>query len=211
MKKSLKFIVLPIMLLSCALMVSACQKPEDKVAIHTPFKTVYYVGDELDVTGGILNYTKDGTTTQVVITSSMITGFTSATAGTFNMVIYYDGLSVVVPYTVNSIPELNLDLNKLYRSEYQESENSYMYAKFIASNRIGMFFSSTQFTSANPPTFEHSQEQFVISSTKFENGNWVVNSVVDSTTIKITIISENMINVYISIGVNTLNINLYAC
>ena len=206
------------MLLSCAFMVSACQKPEDKITIHTPFKTQYYVGEQLDVTGGILNYTKDGKTTQVAITSNMVTGFSSANAGTFNIVIYYQGLSVLVAYTVNEIPALNIDYNKFYRSELINEGgmgNNYAYAKFIDGLTFGMFFTSTEFTATNPPQFTNSASQFAISSRNFVNGKWVVTVVpgqaIVDVNISVTIISETEINVYYSVGVEVLDINLYAC
>ena len=73
---------------------------KDGIKINTSFKTEYCMGDTLDVTGGILDYTKDGKTTQVVITSTMVSGFTSSTTGTRRVVITYDGFTCMVSYTI---------------------------------------------------------------------------------------------------------------
>lgn len=192
MKKLLKFIVLPIMLLSCALMVSGClDKPEDKIAIHTPFKTVYYVGEELDVIGGILNYTKDGKTTQVAITNTMITGFNTLNAGNYNMIITYEGLTVVVPYTINNIPELTLNCNIIYKSEYITSPGGYYYVKFLSQNSVGVYGSEEEYTTANPPSMDHfTYGRAQIVSKELIGGKWVLTAYDTNTTAdnRITII-----------------------
>lgn len=88
----------------------------DGISIHTNFDTTYYVGEELDITGGILNYTKDGKTTQVSITDNMITGFSNETAGTRSMVITYQGETLVVSYVVKDIPEIPFSFEKVYKA-----------------------------------------------------------------------------------------------
>ena len=89
----------------------------DGISIHTNFDTTYYVGEELDVTGGILNYTKDGKTTQVSITDNMITGFSNETAGTRSLVITYQGETLVVNYVVKDTPEIPFSFEKVYKSD----------------------------------------------------------------------------------------------
>lgn len=105
----------------------------DGISIHTNFDTTYYVGEDLDVTGGIINYTKDGKTSQVVITDSMITGFSNDVAGTRNMVITYLGETLVVSYVVKEIPEVPLSFEKVYCSNLVSSDGvhqEYFYVRF---------------------------------------------------------------------------------
>lgn len=76
------------------------KKSNDGISINTSFKTEYYMGEKLDLTGGTLNYTKDGNTKQVNITSDMVNGFTSVSSGTRTLVISYQGFTCTVPYTI---------------------------------------------------------------------------------------------------------------
>lgn len=74
---------------------------EDGIKINSSFKTEYYLGERLDVSGGILDYTKNGKTSQVAIETNMVSGFTSSTTGTRSVVITYEGFTCMVSYTIN--------------------------------------------------------------------------------------------------------------
>ena len=72
------------------------------LAISRLPKTGYFVGDELDVSGGELSVTySDGTVKYVDITEDMISGFTTAKAGTFTITVTYEGLTVKYGITVS--------------------------------------------------------------------------------------------------------------
>lgn len=77
MKKWTKFLILPALILCSLFSLFACGKTQDGIKIHSEFKTVYYVGEELDLTGGIIDYTSEGNTVQVVISEEMVSGFST--------------------------------------------------------------------------------------------------------------------------------------
>lgn len=87
--------------------------PSDGIKINTGFKSEYYQGELIDVTGGILDYTKEGKTTQVVITSDMISGFTSDTTGSRKLVVTYDGFTCTLSYTIKA--PLTVQDNVVYK------------------------------------------------------------------------------------------------
>ena len=108
--KNNKIIKLSILLLFVAVtfVVSGCDLFSSRQATITltqPFKTEYNVGDELDVTGGIITYTDvNGVSTTVTVTKSMISGFNSQTETGSNprtMIITYNGATFSVGYTVS--------------------------------------------------------------------------------------------------------------
>lgn len=95
---------------------------KDGLSIHTNFDTTYYVGQDLDVTGGILNYTKDGKTTQIAVTESMISGFITKKAGNRNMIVTYEGETLLINYTVNELPtKPDVSTSKVYKSNIIEN------------------------------------------------------------------------------------------
>jgi len=106
---------------------------KDGLSIHTNFDTTYYVGQDLDVTGGILNYTKDGKTTQIAVTESMISGFTKDKAGNRNMIVTYEGETLLINYTVNELPtKPNVSTSKVYKSQEISSSNEGNEEKTVA-------------------------------------------------------------------------------
>lgn len=71
------------------------------IKINTAFKTEYYMGENLDVSGGIIDYTdRNNTTQQIAIYENMVSGFTSATAGTRNLIVTHGSYTCMIPYTV---------------------------------------------------------------------------------------------------------------
>lgn len=108
---------------------------KDGLSIHTNFDTTYYVGQDLDVTGGILNYTKDGKTTQIAVTESMISGFITKKAGNRNMIVTYEGETLLINYTVNELPtKPNVSTSKVYKSSIianpTTGKGEYAYVRF---------------------------------------------------------------------------------
>lgn len=79
-------------------------KPENGITIHSPFKTVYYVGEELNIEGGVINYTYNGVVDQVELTEDMIYGFDNLEIGTRDLIVSYGDYSIFVEYTINELP-----------------------------------------------------------------------------------------------------------
>ncbi|MCQ2400213.1 MAG: bacterial Ig-like domain-containing protein [Clostridia bacterium] len=66
----------------------------------SPTKTVYTVGDELDVTGAVLTVEyADGTSSEIPVTSKMVTGFDKDTLGEQTVTVTYNEKTVT--FTVN--------------------------------------------------------------------------------------------------------------
>lgn len=79
------------------------------------FKTEYIVGEELDITNGVLKVTQNGAESYVEITSDMIDYFNSDVVGTRKMVLSYKGKSIEIEYTVSE-PLKMLDKQIYYDS-----------------------------------------------------------------------------------------------
>lgn len=106
----------------------------DGLLIHTEFDTTYYVGQNLDVSGGVLDYTKNGKTTQITVTDDMISGFTTESAGTRDMIVTYQGETLVISYTVSDVPtKSDVSTSRVYKSNNVKTDGSegYFYAKFF--------------------------------------------------------------------------------
>lgn len=71
------------------------------LTLNNTFKTEYYVGEALDITGGVLKYTNNGQENLVNITAEMVFGFNSNTVGNKILSINYEGLIIEVEYTVS--------------------------------------------------------------------------------------------------------------
>ena len=78
------------------------------LSLKTSFKTDYYVGDNLDVTGGVLSYTVNGNSQDINITANMVSNFNTDTVGNRTLTITYNNLTVQVCYTVSqpSTPQI---------------------------------------------------------------------------------------------------------
>lgn len=109
------------------------EKTPDGLSIYSNFDTTYYVGQSLDVLGGILDYTKDGKTKKIAITEDMITGFSTEKAGNRNMIVTYQGETLVINYTVKEIPtKPNVSTSKVYKSQENFSSNGGNEEKTVA-------------------------------------------------------------------------------
>lgn len=94
------------------------ENPQVVLSIYSDFDTTYYVGQTLNISGGILNYTKDGKTNKVAITEEMISGFSTDTAGNRNMIVTYQDEQLLINYTVKEIPtKSNVSTSKVYKSQ----------------------------------------------------------------------------------------------
>lgn len=104
--KNLKKIILSVvafMILVVPAVLMGCGNDpiEATLEILQEFKTEYYVGEELDVSGGILKYTEEGKTPEYIeIEDDMVSFFYNETAGDKTLVIEYKEESVEVDYKV---------------------------------------------------------------------------------------------------------------
>ena len=88
--------ILSLFLFSFAL--TACG--ESKIELVKDFKLEYNIGEELDVSGGVIKYTNGGEEKLVSLTADMVTGFNSQTAGERTLIITYEDLQTTIKYTV---------------------------------------------------------------------------------------------------------------
>ena len=65
-------------------------KPESLNIISTPYKTSYFVGEELDLTGlAVEAYYSDDSTSRVEVTLDMVSGFDSSVPGVQTLTVTY--------------------------------------------------------------------------------------------------------------------------
>jgi len=87
-------------------------------------KTVYNIGDTLDVSGGIVEVTNtNGNITNVTLTQDMVKGFSSVTAGTKTLTVTYDGKTCY--YTVdvqNPVITSSISINTMPKTDYIQGE-----------------------------------------------------------------------------------------
>lgn len=98
-------------------------KTQTTIQLLGDIVTEYKVGDSLNINNAKLLVTYDDNSTEVVnITSSMISGFNTTTAGTKNMAITTSqGKTLVVSYTVASVSKI--ELIGTIKTEYQFNES----------------------------------------------------------------------------------------
>ncbi len=88
-------------------------------------KTVYSIGDSLDVDGGKLVITySDDSTISVDLTEDMVTGFDSTTSGSKNLTVSFYGLTAGYTVTVNSnITVLSAVILGGYKTEFYSGDS----------------------------------------------------------------------------------------
>ena len=90
----------------------------------TPYKTSYYVGEELNLDGLTVEATySDGSTFVVTVTSDMVSGFDSSVAGTQTLTVTYEDCTVNFDVEVieNSVSNINI-LNYPSKTSYYVGE-----------------------------------------------------------------------------------------
>lgn len=101
-------LMLIVVFLFCGIIFTGCsgqEVEESGIKIESQFKTEYYIGEEIDVSGGIIDYTENGKTEKVDITTDMISDFSSQTTGTRPLLITYKNYSITLNYTIKNFPE----------------------------------------------------------------------------------------------------------
>ena len=168
-KTKLSIILLSLLALVLTTTLTACGD-KNSIKINTAFKTTYYLNEELDVTGGILDYTVDSKTTQVAITESMISGFSTETVGTRNLVITYEGCSLTVSYTVKEAPISPSFVGYYKTTTTVDVQNRYFFIRFISSTQLAIDYDNQ--ISSNPAD----SIQCEITNTEILDGKWVFTS-----------------------------------
>ena len=100
-KKSLLVIALILTFCSCPIILFSCQK-SPKLELVQPFKTTYFVGEKLDIFGGIIKYTdENGEETNIAVSEDMVSIFSTEKPGNRKLIITYLNKTILVDYTVN--------------------------------------------------------------------------------------------------------------
>lgn len=84
------------------ILLAACDNgAKNKLSLEQAFKTEYYVGEELDVSGGILEYIdENGQATSVELLESMVSVFSTEKPGNRKLLITYKNGTLTINYTV---------------------------------------------------------------------------------------------------------------
>ena len=84
-----------------SLVLFACNEKTNTIEIAKSFKTTYFVGEDLDVTGGTIKYyDKDGKVTTVDIQENMVSMFDNEKPGKRKLKITYEDKTLMVNYTI---------------------------------------------------------------------------------------------------------------
>ncbi len=139
-----------------SVLLAACGNKE-KLSLVQTFKTEYYVGQDLDITGGILKYVdEEGKSVNVGLQESMVSVFSTEKPGSKKMVITYEDETLLVDYIVKP---WDVQENVYYSdSEQQLGEGAHVFVKFDpALNKV-----TTVTTLTNP--FDPEEEKSETSS-----------------------------------------------
>lgn len=127
MKKRILSACFAFILMLCPFILSACgdKDPEDttptitKIEVVGEFKTTYFVGEDLIIDNLEIKITKsDETTSNVALTSEMISGFDSTTAGEKTLTITYNEKTTTVAYTVISPTVKSIAISTSIKNAY---------------------------------------------------------------------------------------------
>ena len=90
------------------------------ISINTlPTKTEYFVGEDIDLTGAKISATyEDGNSKTVDITSEMISGFDSSTAGTNTVTVTYEGKTTTFNVTIKEPAVTGIRISTTPKTEY---------------------------------------------------------------------------------------------
>lgn len=159
-----------------AVLMAACGE-QDKLSIVQTFKTEYMVGEELDVSGGIIKYIdEEGNAKHVELQESMISVFSTEKPGNKTMMITYENETLAVKYVVKPWDVQN----NVYYSDAtpgQEEKPVLLFLSFNkAQNKVTMFNA----LSTNEPDLvpENEKQTFQMTKDYDEDGNIVYRFVV---------------------------------
>ncbi len=170
-----------------------------------PAKIEYFIGEELDVTGGIIDYIEEEgkPSKQVVLKNDMVSNFNTSTAGEKTAIVTYAGCTTTFNYTVKGI----LQQGDVYEIvvDVHPDDNSYKNRIYLicqsSSSAIMTGITTTnQYTKAEVlENYQYLSPDLYTFTSSIENGVYTETSVrtdVDwSETIKITILTSNSIKI----------------
>lgn len=94
------------------------------ISIKTPFKTNYYVGDNLDLSNGKVTITYNNSTTKdVTITNSHIVNFSTENVGNFNLNVTVEGKTLTIPYTITALEVSSIAIKTPFKTSYFVGDN----------------------------------------------------------------------------------------
>lgn len=135
MFKKLAKSILMVMLLVCSFTFVACGdknnndnasnngglagKAIEKIELMTELDNSFFVGDSLDLTEAKIKVTYENKTTEeIVITSEMIAGFDTSTAGEKTLTVTYEGKTINVPYSVAAVVATSIAIKSNFKTAY---------------------------------------------------------------------------------------------
>ncbi len=89
------------------------------IVLKSNFKTTYFVGDALDISGGVVTLTYNNETTKDVnLTAQHISNFSTTTAENANLTITVEGKTLEVPYTVTAVVVNSISIKTPFKTTY---------------------------------------------------------------------------------------------
>lgn len=128
------FLPVILLLMFVSILLAGCYGSEINLKLTSPFNKIeYYLGEELDVNGGVLTYTDENKREKIVVVEeNFVTGFDSSTPGNKIMTIVYENETVTVAYVVKNFRLGEYLATKMLSSDGEviQSELPYMSLEF---------------------------------------------------------------------------------
>lgn len=96
------------------------------IQVSTPFKTEYFAGESLDITGGKLLLTYNNGTTEIIdITTSMVSNFNNSYVDDTqkSLTITYNHITVTLNYTIKEVKVVSLTLTNTFKNQYNVGDS----------------------------------------------------------------------------------------
>lgn len=128
MKKQISSIFIAFLLIICPFFFTACGDGGDptisSIEIIGDVKTTYYVGEELNIEGLQVKIIKsDDSSSTITLTSDMVSGFDSSTAGTKTLTVTYNEKTATVEYIVTTAPVSSISVSSTFKSIYYTGDS----------------------------------------------------------------------------------------
>ena len=93
--------------------------PLVSISIDGELKDEFYKGEQLNIEGISITLTyQDTTTSTIVLSNDMVSGFDSSTVGEHTLTITYDGKTTTHPYTVREVQATNIEIETPFKTNY---------------------------------------------------------------------------------------------
>lgn len=94
-----------------------------KITIASAFKTNYFVGDTIDISGGKITVTyEDNSTSTLPVSALMISGFNTESSGSKIMSITVGDATLEIAYQVNKVEITSISISKPFKTSYIQNE-----------------------------------------------------------------------------------------